>query len=118
MFTAKKTFLSIAIIAMVAALSSGANAQTRPGPNDKVPKITTQQTGSEFKKPDCPVTYVDSRCLPRRPLPKVASKQDCECEVVKVNSGGRTLWVRNCYLQLPDNTVFYCKPTPHLKPAG
>lgn len=77
-----------------------------------------KSVGSSFKGLDCPVTHVSNNCLPRRKMPRAASKDSCECQVRRVKNGATTLWVRDCYVQLPDETVYFCKNPIHQPPRG
>jgi hypothetical protein len=110
------TILSIAAISASVAFVAPATAQKQ---NERA-KATAQTSsgGTDYTKPNCPITYVSDRCLPPKRLRKVASKEECSCEVIRVNSGSRTLWVRNCYVQLPDETVYYCKSPIHQPPRS
>ena len=106
-------------LALVFALTSGISFAQKfdRGPNNN-PLSTTSRESSNYKGLNCPVTHVSGRCLPRQNLPRANSREDCGCRVKKVKNGKTTLWVRDCYVQLPDNTVFFCKPPIHKMPRG
>lgn len=110
----------VALVLVLALMTGMASAQTHGNgqQGNNVRSVAPGSGGSGYKKPDCPVTHVSANCLPRRKMPRAVSKDQCECQIRRVNNGKTTLWVRDCYVQLPDETVYFCKPPIHGLPRG
>ena len=100
MHPAKFGMVIILGIAAAPAMGQQTGPSNNPGPSRSAP----EGEKSTFN-PNC-ITHV---CPPRRPMRKVASRESCECKVNVIRSGGRTIQVKDCYVQLPDNTVHFCK---------
>jgi hypothetical protein len=101
---AKKTITSLALILAVGFAVAPAVAQQRQAPTREAP----EGESSTAINPNC-ITANIRGCRPRLPMPRFDSKESCECKVNVIRSGGRTLQVKDCYGQLPDNTVHFCK---------
>ena len=106
---AKKSIASFAIVIAIGFAVAPAQAQ-RPSPNNPGPAThATPEGENSLKNPNCRIGAVSKGCQPRRQLRKVVSRESCECKINVIRSGGRTIQVKDCYVALPDNTVYYCK---------
>ena len=103
-FLSSKT--TIASLALLVALGSSiASVQAQRSPNGQQTSRSTPEGEKSIIDPKC-ITHV---CQPRRQLRKVVSRESCECKINVIRSGGRTIQVKDCYVSLPDNTIYYCK---------
>lgn len=100
---AKKTIASLALILAVGFAVAPAVAQQRQAPSRETPEGERSAID-----PNCATANIRG-CRPRLPMPRFVSKESCECKVNVIRSGGRTIQVKDCYGQLPDNTVHFCK---------
>ncbi len=105
-----KNAAALLVCSAALAFAAPANAQT----HQKPPPVA--QGGSSFQVIDCQKNPLAVGCPPQQKYRKAASKDECSCELNRVNVGKRTLWVRNCYVQLPDRTIYYCKNPIHTPP--
>lgn len=103
----KLTIVSFATILAAGLISMPAEAQRQGGNNQgqQTTRSTPNGESSTATRPNC-ITHA---CQPPRKIRKVASKESCECSINVIRSGGRTIQVKDCYVQLPDNTVHFCK---------
>jgi len=102
--------------AEVAAGLSSAEAQQLQQKTEKEPGNSISDKGPQQQKlPPCrpgtaSVAAID--CTPWTPPRRVASsKDDCSCELTYKMVGGQKVAVRDCYVLLPTNEVYYC-PNP------
>lgn len=104
--SAKRAFVSIALIAAMgmSVLPASAQQQSTNNQGQQSGRSTPEGEKSTFN-PNC-ITHV---CQPPRRMRRVASRESCDCTINVIRSGGRTIQVKDCYVQLPDNTVFFCK---------
>jgi hypothetical protein len=96
--------LALAVAFGAAVVSAPAQQQSTNNQGQQSERSTPEGEKSLFD-PNC-ITHV---CQPPRQMRKVASRDSCDCTVNVIRSGGRTIQVKDCYVQLPDNTVFFCK---------
>jgi hypothetical protein len=100
------TLVSFAAVMVAGLIAIPAEAQRQGPSNRNQPTHSTPNgEGSSTINPNC-ITHV---CKPKKPMRKVSSKESCECGINVIRSGGRTIQVKDCYVQLPDNTVHFCK---------
>lgn len=120
MIALKNIPVRVALVLAITLTSGIASAQKFDSSNNQqtTRTATAGSGGSSYVKPNCPVSYVSANCLPRQKMPRAASKDECQCQVRRVNQGKTTLWVRDCYVQLPDETVYFCKNPIHQPPRG
>ncbi len=102
------TILSIAVISISVAMIAPASAQKSPG-NKDVSAPSKSSDNFDSNNPNCPPGIAVTGCGHKTPLPRVTSKTDCECQIRRVRSGNRILLIKDCYVQLPNDTVFFCK---------
>lgn len=103
----KITYTSLALVAALgmSIVSASAQRQSTNNQGQQSGRSTSQGERSVIN-PNC-ITHA---CQPPRRMPRpVASRESCECSISVIRSGGRTIQVKNCYVQLPDSSVFYCK---------
>jgi hypothetical protein len=103
---AKITVASLALVAALGAavISAPAQQQSTNNQGQETGRSTPESEKSTFD-PNC-ITHV---CQPPRQMRRVASRESCECKINVIRSGGRTIQVKDCYVALPDNTVYFCK---------
>lgn len=108
------TFLSrkLTLVSFAAMLAAGlvsipaeAQRQSANTQGQQTTRSTPNGESSSAINPNC-ITHA---CQPKKPMRKVSSKESCECSVNVIRSGGRTIQVKDCYVQLPDNTVHFCR---------
>lgn len=105
-----KSLAALFLCSAALAFAVPANAQT----HQKPPPTHEQHVPLQII--DCNKNPLLVGCPPQQKYPQAASKDECSCELNRVNVGKRTLWVRNCYVQLPDRTIYYCKNPIHTPP--
>lgn len=102
----KITITSLALAATLGVLVAPAQAQNQTtGNNGSQTSRSAPEGEKSVINPNC-ITHV---CRTPRPVRRVVSRESCECKVNVIRSGGRTIQVKDCYVALPDNTVYYCK---------
>jgi hypothetical protein len=104
---AKKSIVSLALVVAMGFAIAPALAQQAPGRTAPEPSAPEGEKSSAIN-PNC-ITANIRGCRPRLPMPRFASKESCSCKVNVIRSGGRNIQVKDCYGQLPDNTVHFCK---------
>lgn len=107
-----KSISALFVFSAALAFAVPANAQT----HQKPPPTHEESDNGSFLIIDCKKNPLAVGCPPQQKYPKAASKEECSCELNRVNVGKRTLWVRNCYVQLPDRAIYYCKNPIHTPP--
>lgn len=90
--------------------NSEAFAQVSP-PNQQRPPVPESSNGATTPElPPCPPGAAPTpNCRPWNPPRRAESEEDCECQITYQTMNGQRVAVRDCYVLLPNDKVYYCE---------